>query len=140
MGACPGPKTKALLKEGQKTEPSKPENELVTWVAITGQVNLATGRDELESVMEGTYGNVEANSGNFNVPDETARELTRTITGPELTFAITVDIEAAFSRTAEMMAGSEFSSAWATATAISLEREVADTEEAAVSYNWNSRR
>ena len=31
-----------------------------------------------------------------------------------------------------MMAGSEFSRAWATATAISLEKDVADVEEAAV--------
>ena len=44
----------------------------------------------------------------------------------------TLEIEAVFSETAEMMAGSEFSRVWASATEISLERDVAYTEEATV--------
>ena len=135
MGACPGPTTKALSNEGERTGLYKPENAPVTWVAITKEVNAATGRDELEPVMAGKEGNVETNAGNLNVPDEAARELATTIAWPELTLAITgetLDIGAVFSRTAEMMAGSEFSRAWATATAISLEKDVADVEEAAV--------
>jgi len=135
MGACPGPTTKALSNEGEKTGPSKPENAPDTWVAITGEVNVATGREELEPVMAGTEGNVETNAGNLNVPDEATGELATTIAWPELTSAITVgtlELGAEFSRTAEMMAGSEFSRAWATATAISLEIDVVDIEEAAV--------
>ena len=134
IGACPGPTTKALSNEGERTGPSKPENAPVTWVAITGDVNAATGRDELEPVMAGTEGKVEMNAGNLNVPDEAARELATTIAWPESTLAKTgetLDIGAVFSRTAEMMTGSEFSRAWATATAISLEKDVADVEEAA---------
>ena len=135
IGACPGPTRKALSKEGEKTGASEPENALFTWVAITGEVNVATGWDELERVMAGTEGNEETNTGTLNVPNEAARELATTIAGPELQMAITggtLDTEALFSRTAEMMTGSEFSRAWAVAFAISLEREVADTEEVAV--------
>ena len=59
MGACPGPTAKALLKEAEKMGQSRLENTLVTLVAITGEVNIATGRDELELVMAGTEGNIE---------------------------------------------------------------------------------
>lgn len=78
-----------MSKEGEKTGPSKPENTLVTWLAITGEVNIATGRGELEPVMAGMEGNVETNAGNLDVPDEAARELATTIAGSELTLAIT---------------------------------------------------
>ena len=59
MGACLGPTTKLLSKEGEQTELSKPEYVLVTWVAITGEVNMAVRRDELEAVMAGPDRNVE---------------------------------------------------------------------------------
>ena len=94
-------------------------------------MNVATARDQLEAVMTGTEGNVEMNAGNLNVPDEPAGELATTIAWPQLTLAITggtLDIEAEFSQTAEMMAGSEFSRAWATATAISLENKSCDSQ------------
>ena len=135
IGACPGPTTKALSNEGERTGPSKPENAPVTWVAITGEVNAATGRDELEPVMAGTEGNVEMNAGNLNVPDEATRELATTTAWPESTLVKTggtLDIGAVFSRTAKMMAGSEFSRVLAAATAILLQKDVADVEEAAV--------
>lgn len=35
-----------------------------------------------------------------------------------------------------MMAGSESSNAWATATAISLEKDLEDTEDATVTTTW----
>lgn len=54
MGARPGPTSKALSKEGEQTELSKPEYMLVTWVAISGEVNTAARQDELEPVMAGT--------------------------------------------------------------------------------------
>ena len=98
-------------------------------------MNVATGRAELKPVMAGTEGNLEANIGNLNVPDEAVGEPATTIAWPEITLAKsggTLDREAVFSRTAEMMAGSEFSRAWATATAISLEMYVAGIEEAAI--------
>ena len=135
MGACLGATTKALLNEGEKKGPSKPEKAPVTWLTITGEVNVATGWDELEPVMASTEGNIDTNAGNLNVPDEAVGELTVTIARPELTVALsggTLDIEAVFSRTTEMMAGSEFSKAWATATAISLDIDVVDIDEAAV--------
>lgn len=47
-----------------------------------------------------------------------------------------MDIGKAFSRTVEMMAGSESSNAWATATAISLEKDLEDTEDATVTTTW----
>ena len=84
-------------------------------------MNVATGRDQLESVMAAMEGNVETNAGNLNVPDEAMTKLTTTIAWPGLTLAITsgtLDIEVVFSQTEEMMAGSEFSRAWATVTTI----------------------
>ena len=98
---------------------SKPENALVTWVAITGELNVATGQDE--PVMGSTEGNVKMNAGNLNVPDKASGELAASIAWPELTLATSgrkLDIEAVFLQTAEMMAGNEFSRAWSTATAI----------------------
>ena len=107
----------------------------VTWVAITGEVNVATGRDELELEMAGKEGNVETNADNLTIPDEAVGELATTIAWSELTLALsawTLDIEAVFSRTPELMAGSEFSKAWATDTAVSLDIDKADIDEAAV--------
>ena len=131
MGARPGPTTKALSKEGELTELSKPEYMLVTWVAITGEVNAAVRQDELEPVMASADGNVEKLSF-LNISNKAARELTLTIAGPELTFVKTndgtLDMGAVFSVTTKMMAGSEFSRAWLTPTAILLERDVEDTE------------
>lgn len=60
MGARPGPTSKALSKEGEQTELSKPEYMLVTWVAISGEVNTAARQDELEPVIAGTDRNVES--------------------------------------------------------------------------------
>ena len=74
--------------------------------------------------MAGTEGNVEMNAGNLNVPDKATRELATTIAWPKLTLAIISRVQ-----TTEMMARSEFSTEWAMAIAISLERDVADTEE-----------
>ena len=51
MGARPGPITKALSKEGEVTELSKPVYMLVTWVALRGEVNAAVRQDELELVV-----------------------------------------------------------------------------------------
>ena len=133
LGACPEPTTKALSNEGEKTGLSKPENALVTWVAITGEVNVATGRDE--PVMANTEGNVKTTAGNLNVPDKASGEFATSIAWPELTLAISgrkLDIEAAFSQTAEMIAGNEFSSAWSIATAVLLEIDLADIEEATI--------
>ena len=127
MGTCPGRTTKASSNEGEKTELSKPENALVTWVPITGKVNVATGQDE--PVMASTEGNVKMNAGNLNVPDKAVGELA------ELTLAISgrkLDIEAVFLQTTEMMAENEFSRAWSTATAILLEIDLADIEEATI--------
>ena len=135
MGAYSGLTTKALSREGRKQGLSKPDKAPVTWVAITGEVNVATGQDELELVMAGKEGNVETNADNLNVPDEAVGELATTIAWPELTLALsswTVDIEAVFSRTPELMAGSEFSTDWATATAVSLDIDKADIDEAAL--------
>ena len=100
-----------------------------------GDVNVATGQDESELVMAGMEGKVEMNTGNLNVPDEAAGELATTMVWPELTLAISggkLDMEALFSWTAEVIARSEFSKVWATATTISLKIDVADIEEAAV--------
>lgn len=135
MGSYPGMTTKALPKEGGKKGLSKPEKAPDAWVAITGEVNVATGQDELELVMASKEGNVETNADNLNVPDEAVGELATTIAWPELTLALssgTLDIEAVFSRTPELMAGSEFSTDWATATAVSLDIDKADIDEAAV--------
>ena len=122
MGACPEPTMKALSNEGEKTGRSKPEKTVVTWVAITGEVNVATGRDE--RVMANTEGNVKTTAGNLNVPDKASLELATSIAWPELTLAISgrkLDIEAVLSQTAEMMAGNKFSSAWSMATAVLLQ-------------------
>lgn len=135
MGAYPGLTTKALPKEGGKKGLSKPEKAPVTWVAITGEVNVATGLDELELVMAGKEGNIETNADNLNVPEEAVGELATTIAWPELTLVLsagTLDKDNVFSRTPEMMAGSEFSKVWGTDTTISLDIDVADIDEAAV--------
>ena len=79
---------------------------MVSWVAVTGEVNVAVKQDELEPVMAGTDRNVEVNAGNLNMPDEATRGLATTIAGPELTFVKTMYIGA------EMRASSEFSLAW----------------------------
>jgi len=60
MGARPGPTTKALSKEGEQTELSKPEYMLITWVALRGKVNAAVRQDELELVMANVDENVES--------------------------------------------------------------------------------
>ena len=107
----------------------------MTWVAITGEVNVAMGWDELELVMAGMEGNVNTNAGNLNVPDEATEELAATIAWPGLTLALSCGmlyIEAVFSRTAEMMAGSKFSKVWATITAILLDIDAVDIDKAAV--------
>ena len=92
MGAYPGLTTKALPKEGGKKGLSKPEKAPVTWVAITGEVNVATGLDELELVMAGKEGNVETNADNLNVPEEAVGELATTIAWPELTLVLSAGI------------------------------------------------
>lgn len=60
IGARPGPTTKALSKEGEQTELSKPEYMLITWVALRGEVNAAVRQDELELVMASVDGNVKS--------------------------------------------------------------------------------
>lgn len=60
IGARPGPTTKALSKEGEQTELSKPEYMLITWVALRGEVNAAVRQDELEPLMPSVDGNVES--------------------------------------------------------------------------------
>ena len=88
------------------------------------------------SLMAGADRNIEMNAGNLNVPVEVRREPSTTIAGPELKLVATddgaLDIGAVFSQSAEMMASSEFFNAWALATAILLERNEKDTEDAAV--------
>lgn len=69
MGACLGPTAIASSKEGEKTELSKPEDALVSWVAVTGEVDIAVRQDE--PVRAGADRNVEVNA--------------TTIAGPELT-------------------------------------------------------
>ena len=86
MGACPESTMKSLSNEGEKTGLSKPEKAAVTRVAITGEVNVATGRDE--GVMASTEGNVRMTAGNLNVPDKASGELATSIAWPELTLAI----------------------------------------------------
>ena len=86
MGACPESTMKSLSNEGEKTGLSKPEKAGVTRVAITGEVNVATGRDE--GVMASTEGNVRMTAGNLNVPDKASGELATSIAWPELTLAI----------------------------------------------------
>ena len=48
IGAYAVSTTKAFPREGEQTELSKPEDDLVTWVAITGEVNTGRRQDELE--------------------------------------------------------------------------------------------
>ena len=79
---------------------------------------------------------METNAGNLNIPEGDAREPAVTIAGLELTPVTTgegaLDTGAVFSRIAEMIAGSEFSSTWAMVAAISFEREVDAAVEVAV--------
>ena len=92
--------------------------------------------------MAGTGHKVETIAGNLNVPEGDAREPAVTIAGLELTHVTTgegaLDTGAVFSRIAEMMAGSEFSSSWAMAAAISFEREVDSAVKAAVTITGAS--
>ena len=92
--------------------------------------------------MAGTGGKVETNAGNLNVPEEDAREPAVTIAGLELTLVTTgeraLDTGEVLSRIAEMMAGREFSSAWAMAAAISFEKQVDAAVEAAVTLTGAS--
>ena len=94
--------------------------------------------------MAATDGNVETNAGNLNVPEGAAREPAATIHVAELELApVTtsegaLDTGAVFSHIAAIMVGSEFSSAWAMATAILLEREVDAPVEAAVTATGTS--
>ena len=85
---------------------------------------------------------METNAGNLNVPEEDAREPAVTIAGLELTLVTTgegaLDTGQVLSRIAEMMAGREFSSAWAMAAAISFEKEVDAAVEAAVTLTGAS--
>ena len=100
---------------------------------LTGEVNVATGQDE--PVMASTEGNVKTNAGILIVPDKALGELATSIAWPELTLAISgrkLDIEAEFLQTAEIMAGNELSRAWSTASAILLEVDLTDIEEATI--------
>lgn len=71
MGACLGPTAIASSKEGEETELSKPEDALVSWVAVTGEVDIAVRQDELEPVRAGADRNVEVNATTIAGPDLT---------------------------------------------------------------------
>ena len=92
-------------------------------------------------MIAGMGGKVETNAGNLNVPQGDVREPVVTIAGLKLTPVTTgegaLDTGAVFSRIAEKMAGSEFSSAWAMAAVISF-REVDAAVEAAVTITGAS--
>ena len=111
---------------------------LVSWVAITSKVNGGLRREELELVMGGADRNIETIAGNLNGTEEAAREYATTIAGYQpmhvrvTTTDRALDLGTVFSRIAQMMASSEFSNTWATATAISLEKDV--------EWDWRSRR
>ena len=119
------------------------EEKLVTCDAIIGAADERARRAEPESGVEEMAGNVDTNGGNLSVPATEENELAATMAEPETTLETTLDTTletggravletgaARFSaRNAATKDGKDCWNACATATAISLEREV-DVPEA----------
>ena len=104
-------------------------------MAVNSDAKDCTGRAELELEVADTDGNVDANEGNVNIPEEAANESAMTIAGVEQTLDVTtegaLDTGAELSRIAAMMVGRELLNAWEIADAMSLENNEDVPAEAA---------